>query len=350
MIESFEIDGRPVGPGHPPYIIAELSANHGGDLARAKRIIKHAAEAGADAIKFQAYTAGSITIDSDAREFLIEGESLWTGRRLYELYEEAATPYAWFPELFAYARSLGITPFASPFDADAVAMLEDLNAAAYKIASFEAVDHGLIAACAQTGQPMIISTGLCNSEETAEALDAARAAGSTNIALLKCTSSYPATEEEANLATIPAMQARYDVPVGLSDHTLGTAVSVAAAALGAHLIEKHVIDTREPETADSAFSLVPSELETLVRETRMAHAAVGKEAYGPGERERRSLQYRRSLYVVADIDAGEALSAENVRSIRPGNGLAPKHLPDVLGRKASNPIAAGTALAWDLIE
>ena len=350
MIASFEIDGRPLGPGHPPYIIAELSANHGGDLERAKRIIKYAADAGADAIKFQAYTASSITIDSEAREFQIEGESLWAGRRLYELYEEAATPYAWFPELFMYARSLGITPFASPFDADAVDMLEGLNAAAYKIASFEAVDHGLISACARTGKPMIISTGLCSAEETAEALDAARTAGAANIALLKCTSAYPATEEEANLATIPAMQARYGVPVGLSDHTLGTAVSVAASALGAQLIEKHVIDSREPETADSAFSLVPVELKTLVRETRMAHAAIGEESYGPGERERRSMQYRRSLYVVADIKEGEALSAENVRSIRPGNGLAPKHLSDVLGKRASHPIAAGTALAWDLIE
>lgn len=349
-MQGFEIDGRKVGPDEPPYVVAELSANHGGDLARARRIIEVAAEAGADSIKFQVYTADSLTIRSEKRDFLIESESLWTGKRLYDLYEEAATPYEWFPELFAHARSLGITPFASPFDLDAVKLLQDLDAPAYKIASFEAVDLELIEACARTGKPVIISTGMCDGNDIAEALKAARGAGSQAIALLKCTSSYPATAAEANLATIPAMAKEFGVPVGISDHSLGTAVSVAACALGACLVEKHVIDAREPATADSAFSLLPDELTRLVDETRMAQAAIGRASYGPGERERASLQYRRSLYAVADIKAGTQLGRSNVRSIRPGMGLAPKHLNTVLGRKATHDIEAGTPLSWDLIQ
>lgn len=347
---GFAIDGRKVGPGEPPYIIAELSANHGGDLARARRIVELAAEAGADSIKFQVYTADSLTIRSEKRDFLIESESLWTGKRLYDLYEEAATPYEWFPELFAHARSLGITPFASPFDLEAVKLLRDLDAPAYKIASFEAVDLELIEACARTGKPVIISTGMCDADDIADALKAARGAGGRDIALLKCTSSYPATAAEANLSTIPAMAQKFGVPVGVSDHTLGTAVSVAACALGACLVEKHVIDTREPATADSAFSLLPDDLNRLVEETRMAHAAVGHVSYGPGERERASLQYRRSLYAVADIKAGAELTRSNIRSIRPGMGLVPKHLSTVLGRKAKHDIETGTPLNWDLIQ
>lgn len=347
---NFAIDGRKVGPGEPPYVIAELSANHGGDLARARRIIALAAAAGADSVKFQAYTADSLTIRSDKRDFLIEGESLWTGKRLYDLYQEAATPYEWFPELFAYARSLGITPFATPFDLEAVKLLQELDAPAYKIASFEAVDIELIEACARTGKPLIISTGLCDAADVADALRAARDAGARDVALLKCTSAYPATAAEANLASIPEMAKTFGVPVGISDHTLGTVVSVAACALGACLVEKHVIDAQEPATADSAFSLLPDELARLVEETRLAQSAIGQVAYGPGERERASLQYRRSLYAVADISAGSQIERGNVRSIRPGMGLAPKHLTEILGRKAARDIEAGTPLSWDLIQ
>ena len=349
MNAVFSIDGRKVGAGEPPYIIAEMSANHGGDLARARRIVELAAQAGADSIKFQVYTADSLTIRSEKRDFLIESESLWTGKRLYDLYAEAATPYEWFPELFAHANSLGITPFATPFDLNAVKLLQDLNAPVYKIASFEAVDLELIEACARTGKPVIISTGMCDADDIADALQAVRGAGGRDVALLKCTSSYPATAAEANLSTIPAMAKKFGVPVGISDHSLGTAVSVAACALGACLVEKHVIDAREPSTADSAFSLLPDDLVRLVEETRMAHDAIGHEAYGPGDRERASLQYRRSLYAVAEIKAGALLTRQNVRSIRPGMGLVPKHLNAVLGRKAKQDIDAGTPLSWDLI-
>ncbi len=348
-MDSFSIDGRPVGPDHPPYIIAELSANHGGDLDRAKRIIKHASEAGADAVKLQAYSADSITIDSDRPDFLIEGESLWSGMRLYDLYKSAATPYDWFPELFAYARDLGITPFASPFDEQAVDMLDQLNAPAFKIASFEAVDLELIKACARTGRPMIISTGLCEEEDIHDALRAADEAGASAVALLKCTSAYPAEPDDANLLTIPAMAEKFGVPVGISDHSLGTTVAVTGCALGACIVEKHVIDAREPETADSAFSLTPEDTARLVQETRIAWAARGKARYGPSDGEREGLQYRRSLYVVEDVMSGESLTRQNIRSIRPGMGLKPKHLTEVLGRRANSDIVAGTPLSWDLI-
>jgi N-acetylneuraminate synthase len=347
---AFEIAGRKVGPSHPPFIIAEMSANHGGDLERARRIVHLAAEAGADAIKFQVYTADSITLDSSSPGFLIEGESLWTGRRLHNLYAEASTPYEWFPELFALSRELGIIPFASPFDLEAVRLLEKLDAPAYKIASFEAVDLELIAACARTGKPVIISTGMCRADDVSEAITAARGAGGNKIAILKCTSSYPATPAAANLLTISAMAERFDVCVGVSDHTLGTSVSVAACALGACLVEKHFIDTPEPPTADSAFSLGPVDLRRLVVECREAFEARGNVHYGPFGAEERSLQFRRSLYAVRDIKRGEKLDRDNVRSVRPCYGLAPKHLPEVIGKRAAKDIPFATPLAWDLLE
>ena len=343
------IAGRLIGPDHPPYIIAEMSANHGGDIERARRIVRLAAAAGADCIKFQAYTADSITLDCDAPGFLIEGESLWTGRRLHDLYAEAATPYEWFPELFSLARELGITPFATPFDAQAVEMLESLDAPAFKIASFEAVDLELIRACAGTGKPMIISTGMCGEEEIAEAVAAARGFGCDQVAILKCTSAYPATASAANLMTIPAMARRFGVAVGVSDHTLGTAVSVAACALGACIVEKHFIDAPDPPTPDSAFSLEPESLTRLVTDCRDAHTARGAVHYGPFGAEVRSLQFRRSLYTVRDIRAGQVVSHDNIRSVRPGYGLMPKYLPDVLGRRAAIDIPAGTPLTWDLL-
>ena len=348
-VRGFAIAGRPVGPDHPPYVIAEMSANHGGDLERARRIIRLAAQTGADSLKLQAYSADSITIDCDGPDFRIEGESLWSGKRLYDLYQEAATPYEWFPELFDYARKLNITPFASVFDLDAVQMLEELDCPAYKIASFEAVDHALIAACARTGKPLIISTGMCDADEAGEAIAVAQREGAGAVAILKCTSSYPARPEDANLTTIPAMAARYRIPIGVSDHTPGTAVAVAACALGACIVEKHFIDAPEPLTADSAFSLTPDEFARLVSEVKVAHASRGLEHYGPVEHEKRSLQFRRSLYVVRDVAKGQAFTRDNVRSIRPGMGLAPKHLDGVVGRKASHDIVAGTALSWNLI-
>ncbi len=344
------IAGRPIGPGHPPFMIAEMSANHGGDLDRALRIIRQAAAAGADAIKFQAYTADMLTLDHDGPGFVIESDSPWKGERLYDLYKRAATPYEWFPQLFAAAHEAGLIAFASPFDAGAVAMLQSLDAPAYKIASFEAVDTELIACCAATGKPLIISTGMSDEREIADALEAVRGAGGREVVLLKCTSAYPADAGEANLRTIPAMAARFDVPVGLSDHTLGTAVSAAACALGACAVEKHVIDAREPSTADSEFSLLPDELYRLVADCRDAAAALGAVHFGPAKRERQSLAFRRSLYAVRPIAAGEAISADNVRSVRPSFGLPVKTFRELLGRRARTAIDAGTPMSWDLVE
>jgi len=351
MIEpSTFINGRRISIDDPPFIVAELSANHGGDLERAKRIIEIAADAGVDAVKFQAYTADSLTISSDRDDFTIKGKSLWSGRSLYELYQDAATPYEWFPELFEVCRKRNLIPFASPFDRDAIAMLKQLDAPAYKIASFEAIDLDLIAACSETGKPVIISVGLCSSEEIEEAIASARTAGSSDIILLQCTSVYPSKPEEADLLTIPALKDRYGVPVGYSDHTLGTLSSAAACALGACVIEKHVIDSREPATADSAFSLTADDISALVKDCRDAWAARGKVRNGPTDQERDSIGFRRSLYVTADAAKGEQITRENVRSIRPGLGLAPKHLPAVLGRRASRDLKAGEALDWPMLD
>lgn len=349
-MSGIRIAGRPVGPEAPPFIIAEMSANHGGERARALRIIRAAAAAGADAIKFQAYRAETMTLPLDAPGFVIEGETPWTGRRLYDLYAEGATPYDWFPELFAAARAAGVIPFASPFEFAAVDMLEALDAPAYKVASFELVDIELIAKCAATGKPLIISTGMGSADEIADALAAARGAGARDIVLLKCTSSYPAAASEANLLTIPAMAERFGVPVGLSDHTLGTAVAAAACGLGAVAVEKHVIDAREPATPDSMFSALPDELAALVRDCRDAHAARGRVHFGPAPREAQSLAFRRSLYAVRDIPAGREITRDNVASIRPGFGLAVKRMAEILGRKARADIAAGTPIALDLLE
>lgn len=348
-IAPIEIDGRPIGPRATPYIIAELSANHGGEFERAKRIVQMAADAGADAIKFQAYTAGSLTLDCDMPGFTVEADNPWRGRRLHELYASAATPYEWFPELFAESHRLGITPFATPFDSDAVAMLEGLQAPAYKIASFEAIDHELIAACAATGRPMIISTGLCTEEETGEALETARSNGGKQVALLKCSSAYPSPLHDANLSVIPRMYERFGVPIGYSDHTLGPAAAVAACALGACIVEKHVIDSRQPPTADSEFSALPDELAQLVEFCRAAHEARGEPRMGPTEQEKQSLVFRRSIYASTDIAAGDTFSRDNIRSVRPGYGLAPKHLKTLLGRQAAHDIRRGEPIDWDCL-
>jgi N-acetylneuraminate synthase len=347
---EFQIAGRAIGRGHPPYVIAELSGNHNGDINRAFRLIDAAKEAGADAVKLQTYTADTITIDHTGPEFLIEG-GLWDGRRLYDLYQEAHTPWEWHPAMFEYARKLGIACFSSPFDATAIDFLEELGAPAYKIASFEIVDTPLIRYAARTGKPLIISTGMAVESEISDAMAAAEGAGAKGVALLHCISGYPTPAEEANLARIPALAARYpDCPIGLSDHTLGTDVAVAAVALGAAIIEKHFTLARADGGPDAMFSLEPRELAALVRSVRTAHAALGRADYGRAASEKPSMKFRRSLYAVEEIAAGDILTERNVRSIRPGYGLAPKHLPEILGRRARKHIARGTPIALDLVE
>lgn len=340
------IDGRVIGLDTPPYIIAEMSGNHNGNIERAFCLIEEAKAAGADAIKLQSYRADTITIDHDAPEFLVDG-GLWDGRRLYELYEEAHTPWEWHAALFAKARSLGITLFSAPFDPTAVDMLEELGAPAYKIASPEIVDIPLIEYVARTGKPMIISTGMASYEEIAEAVSAASGAGATKIILLHCTSAYPTPPNEANLSTIPDLRELTGLLIGLSDHTLDTVVATTAVALGACVIEKHFTLSRAEGGVDSAFSLEPLELGRLVEHSKIAWSALGKPSYCATKSELGVLKHRRSLYAVKAIKMGEVFTTDNVRSIRPANGLPPKHLPEVLGRKASCDIAFGQALKFE---
>jgi pseudaminic acid synthase len=348
-MSEITIAGRRIGPGHPPYVIAEMSGNHNGDINRAIALLEAAKKAGADAVKLQTYTADTITIDHDGPEFRIEG-GLWDGETLYKLYEKAHTPWVWHPALFDRARALGLTIFSSPFDFTAIDFLEKLNAPAYKIASFEIVDLPLIQRAAKTGKPLIMSTGIASLGEIGEAVETARAAGCREIALLHCTSGYPTPPEESNLRTIPHLAEAFGAVAGLSDHTPGTAVPVAAVALGASVIEKHFTLRRADGGPDSAFSLEPEELTDLVVNCRTAWTALGKVNYELEASEKGSKIFRRSLYAVKDIPAGATLTADNVRSIRPGHGLPPKHLPDVLGRRAGRAIARGTPLAWSLLE
>jgi len=344
-----KIGTREVGPGNPTYIIAELSANHNHSLEEALRLVRMAKEAGADAIKLQTYTPDTITIDCRNEHFLIK-DTIWQGRNLYELYAQAYTPWEWHPRLFEEAHSLGLDCFSTPFDFTAVEFLETLNPPVYKIASFELVDTPLIKRVAATGKPMIMSTGMATFEEISDAVYAARSAGATEIALLKCNSGYPAPPSEMNLATIPDLAARLDVPVGLSDHTLSLEVPVAAVALGACILEKHLTSSRSVPGPDSQFSLEPAEFKVTVDAIRVVESALGIASYGPTEHEKASRAFRKSLFVVENVKAGEVFTSGNVRSIRPGNGLAPKHYEEVLGKKATQDLERGTPLDWSMID
>lgn len=341
-----EINGRTIGVGAPPYMVAELSGNHGGDIARALALMEAAKHAGADAIKIQTYTADTITIEHDGPGFRIENGP-WQGRTLHELYREAHTPWAWHAALFEKARELDITIFSSPFDASAVTFLEELGCPAYKVASFEIVDTPLIQRMAQTGKPLIISTGMASAEEVSEAVEAARRGDCETIALLHCTSGYPTPPEDSNLTALSALARRFDTVVGLSDHTLGITVPIGAVALGAAIIEKHVTLRRSDGGPDAAFSLEPEEFGEMAAACRTIWKALGQEDYGRAPSETPSFAFRRSIYVVADVKAGESLTEQNIRSIRPGYGLLPKHLPEVLGRVAVRDMKRGSPLAWD---
>ena len=350
MTTTVRIAERLNGPDQPVFVIAELSANHNGDLQTAKRLLRLAAEAGADAVKLQTYTADSMTIDSDLPPFIVGEGTLWAGEKLYDLYTRAATPYDWYGELLDDARALGVHLFSTPFDPAAVDFLERFDPPAYKIASFELLDLRLIRAAADTGKPIIMSTGMASAAEIDEAVDAAAQAGDGGVVLLRCNSAYPAPLDQMDLRTIPEMRVRWNIPVGLSDHTLTNTAAVAAVALGACVVEKHVIERRESGGPDSEFSLEPAELADLVVEVRAAESALGRVRYGPSDRETASLAFRRSLWFVVDVAAGEEITSENVRSIRPAGGLTPAHLDEVLGMRTSRSVTAGTPVTRDLLE
>ena len=348
MSHEITIAGRRIGVDHEPFVICELSGNHNGSLERALAMIDAAAATGADAIKLQTYTADTLTLNSDGPGFRIE-DGPWAGRTLHDLYAEAYTPYDWHRPLFARARQHGVLMFSTPFDETAVELLESLGAPAYKIASFEAVDLPLIARVARCGKPMIISTGLASLAEMGEALETARSNGADGVALLHCVSAYPAPIEEANVRTVPDLAARFGVVSGLSDHTPGTAASVAAVSLGAAIIEKHFTLARADGGPDAAFSLEPEEFTSLVSDCKAAWRALGSATYDELGSEGAAAGHRRSLYVSADVQAGELLTPSNVRSVRPGYGLAPKHLGAVLGKTAARDLRFGEPLDWTML-
>jgi N-acetylneuraminate synthase len=347
---AISLAGRLIGVGQPVYVVAELSGNHGGHFEKAAELVRAAAAAGADAVKLQTYTADTITLRSDAPPFRIQSGTLWDGTTLHELYSKAFTPWEWHPELFRLARESKLQCFSTPFDHTAVDFLEGLGVPAYKVASFELVDLPLIRRVAGTGKPLIMSTGMATLAEIAEAVEAARGGGATEIALLVCSSAYPSPPEAIRLERIRHLAKTFDVVTGLSDHTLGTDVAVAAVALGACIVEKHLCMSRAEAGPDTAFSLEPKELRALVRGVRTAERAIGRIAYGPAPSERASLVFRRSLFVAEDVKKGESFTDANVRAVRPAHGLHTRYLADVLGRRAAKDIAAASPLAWDMIE
>jgi pseudaminic acid synthase len=346
---SITIAGRRIDVDQPPYIIAEMSANHNGSIENAFKIIEAAKQSSADAVKLQTYRPDTITLNCDSEDFRIQG-GLWDGRTLYELYEEAHMPWEWHAQLFAHARKHGITIFSSPFDNTAVDLLEELNAPAYKIASFEAIDLPLIKYVASTGKPMIISTGMADAEEIQEAIDAAREGGCKELAILHCVSGYPAPAEDYNLRTIPDLIQRFGLVTGLSDHTLDNTTAISSVAMGASIIEKHFTLNRSGGGPDDTFSLEPAELVALSRDSKTAWAALGKVDYGRKPSEQGSVKFRRSLYFVKNLKEGDVITVDSVRSVRPGFGLAPKHLASVLGRRVNCDVMFGTALEQSLIK
>jgi pseudaminic acid synthase len=347
---TIKLGTRKIGADCAPFVIAEMSGNHNQSLDRALEIVEAAAKAGAHALKIQTYTADTMTLDLDEREFVIaDTGSLWQGKSLYRLYQEAHTPWDWHRPIFDRARELGLIAFSTPFDETAVDFLESMDVPCYKIASFENTDLPLIRKAAETGKPLLISTGMASLEEIGDAVRTARDAGCRDIVLLKCVSAYPASPAEANLRSIPDMRERFGCEIGLSDHTMGLGVAAASIAFGATVVEKHFTLKRADGGVDAAFSLEPNELEQLVVETERAWQARGEVHYGPTQSEQKSLQFRRSLYVVADLRAGEVLTHDNVRAIRPGLGLPPKHLDEVLGRRVKVGVKRGTPLTWELI-
>jgi N-acetylneuraminate synthase len=343
------IAGRRIAADEAPYIIAELSANHNGKLETALRIVEEAKRAGADAIKLQTYTADTITLKSDAEDFQIRG-GLWDGKTLYQLYQEAHMPWEWHSILFEHARKLGITLFSSPFDSTAVDLLESLNAPAYKIASFEAIDLPLIRYVAATGKPMIISTGMADAEEIQEAIDAAREAGCRELAILHCVSGYPAPADDYNLQTIVDMRERFGLVTGLSDHTLDNTTAITSVALGAAIIEKHFTLDRRGGGPDDSFSLEPAELADLCRGSRTAWLSLGRVDYGRKSSEQGNVRFRRSLYFVKDLQAGDTVTADSIRSVRPGFGVPPKHFDEVVGRILRRAVSANTPVSFEVLE
>ncbi len=351
MINELRISNRPIGQKHAPFVIAEMSGNHNQSLERALEIVEAVAKTGSHALKIQTYTPDTMTLDLDEGEFLVsDPKSLWLGKSLYKLYGEAYTPWEWHKPIFERARELGVIPFSTPFDVTAVDFLESLDVPCYKIASFENTDIPLIRRVAATGKPLIISTGMATVAELDETVRTAREAGCKDLILLKCTSTYPATAENTNILTLPHLQELFDCEVGLSDHTMGLGVSVASVALGASVIEKHFTLCRSDGGVDSTFSMEPDEMAELVIESERAWQAIGQVSYGPTENEKKSIQFRRSIYIVKDLKPGDTLSVDNIRAIRPGFGLPTKYIKILLGKTVNQNIKRGTALTWDVIE
>ena len=351
MFQPIQVAHYTISPQHKPFVIAEMSGNHNQSLDRALALVDAAAAAGAHALKLQTYTPDTITFNGQSDEFFIrDNQSLWADKNLYKLYQDAYTPWEWHGPIFDRARQHGMVAFSSPFDTTAVDFLESLNVPLYKIASFENTDHILLKKVAQTGKPVIMSTGVATVADIAESVKVLRDHGCEQLILLKCTSTYPATPESTNLLTIPHMSTLFNVPVGLSDHTMGIGAAVAATALGAVVLEKHFTLRRADGGVDSAFSLEPDELRNLVVESERAFLALGQVSYIPTTKEMKSLQFKRSLYVVRDMAAGEAFTPENIRSIRPANGLHTRHYDEILTKTAAKPISAGTALEWGLVD